>query len=169
MRRTPNNLKSFTLILSLLLPINFTSKDSRADISQHFGIKFGSDFNSVIHKSINIRKNIRTVLIETENTPTDTKSLRAEICDNFGIQIITWRSIERSLSSSVERQEKIRKDLSILFGPSKFKNGSYIWTNNSINIITKIRANENNYQNQIRYFGPKNNECFNQLIDTQNQ
>tara|TARA_B110000444_G_C18823838_1_gene589217 strand:+ start:1631 stop:2098 length:468 start_codon:yes stop_codon:yes gene_type:complete len=154
-------------MLTLLLAVNFIFKDTRADISQHFGIEFGSDYNSIIHKSIKIRKNIHTVLIKTDNAPPDTKSLRAEICDNFGLQIITWRSIERSLSSSVESLEKIRDDLTIRFGPSKIKNGSYIWTKNSINIVAKIRAKKNTYQNQIRYFGPNNEECLNQLIDTQ--
>ena len=154
-------------MLTLLLAVNFIFKDTRADISQHFGIEFGSDYNSIIHKSIKIRKNIHTVLLKTDNAPPDTKSLRAEICDNFGLQIITWRSIERSLSSSFESLEKIRNDLTIRFGPSKIKNGSYIWTKNSINIVAKIRAKKNTYQNQIRYFGPNNEECLNQLIDTQ--
>ena len=167
MRRLLGNLKSFTFLVTLLLTINFTFRDARADISQHFGIEFGSDYNSIIHKSIKIRKNIHTVLIKATNAPPDTKSLRAEICDNFGVQIITWRSIERSLSSGVENLEKIRKKLTIRFGSSKIKNGSYIWTKNSISIVAKIRTKKNTYQNQIRYFGPKNEECLNQLIDTQ--
>ena len=167
MRSLLNNLKSFIFMLTLLLAVNSIFKDTRADISQHFGIEFGSEYNSIIHKSIKIRKNIHSVLINANNTPSDTKSLRAEICDDFGVQIITWRSIERSLSSGVENLEKIRKKLTIRFGSSKIKNGSYIWTKNSISIVAKIRIKKNTYQNQIRYFGPKNEECLNQLIDTQ--
>ena len=69
------------------------------------------------------RGNIRTVKCKNYKSlrPDDTEELLAEICDDHGLQVITWRSHIRSPSSALASHNNILKRLKTRFGAPKIK------------------------------------------------
>ena len=125
-----------------------------------FGAWFGQIYNSSEHNTIQRRGNIRSVLLKTTNRPDDTEKLSAEICDDFGLQILTWRSHIRSLASAKTSHSDILQNLSKKYGKPEIYNKSAFWILKEIQIVVKIRGKNKIHQNQIRYFGPKYDACF---------
>jgi hypothetical protein len=134
-----------------------------------YGTKFGQKYDASEHETIRRRGNVRSVKLKTAERPDDTEDLRAEICDEHGLQVITWRSHIRSLSAASLRHTEIAKGFTTKFGRPQIKRGSSFWKAKGFYIVLKIRNNENVYQNQIRYFGPQNEPCFERLMIHQQQ
>lgn len=128
-----------------------------------FGVKFGQKFDITEHKSIRRRGNVRSVKLKTADRPNDTEELRAEICDKYGLQFVTWRSYIRSQSAASARHKEIVNAFSKEYGKAKKRRGSVFWKAEGFYVVAKIRKKGNIYQNQIRYFGPKNEPCFEEL------
>ncbi len=158
-------LLAFILCLLIFSP----SVESREKDSAPYGVKFGQKFDVTEHESITRRGNVRSVKLKTAERPDDTEELRAEICDEHGLQVITWRSHIRALSAANERHREITKDLTDKYGKPKRRRGSAFWQAKGYIIVAKIRSKDNIHQNQIRYFGPKNEPCFEKLMIHQQQ
>lgn len=134
-----------------------------------FGVKFGQTYDATEHKSIRRRENIRTVELTTEDRPDDTKILRAEICDRYGLQIVTWKSHIRGLSAAKERHLELAAEISQKFGVPNtgmnVKKKQLVWQKDDVIAILKIRRENSVYQNQLRYMGPKNEPCLTRLMN----
>ncbi|HIF58353.1 MAG TPA: hypothetical protein EYQ26_02525 [Rhodospirillales bacterium] len=158
-----------TLItIFLVLLISYDAKSSEIE-DPPYGIRFGQKFNASEHKTIQRRGNVRSVILKTANRPDDTEELRAEICDDYGLQIITWRSHIRSLASASASHNEILKEFEKKYGAPRINRKSAFWTSSNFQIVVKIRSKNNTHQNQIRYFGPRNKPCFNKLIAHQQE
>ena len=107
---------------------------------------------------------MRSVKLKTLDRPNDTEDLQAEICDEHGLQIITWRSYIRSLSAAKARHAEIAQEFSAKYGKPKLRGGSAFWQTKGFVVVAKIRSKQKIHQNQIRYFGPKNEPCFEKLM-----
>ena len=145
------------LLCLLLLPLPAESKEKDRP---PYGANFGQIFDITEHKSLARRGNVRSVKLKTADRPDDTEELRAEICDEHGLQIITWRSYIRALGAATTRHAEIAKSLTKKYGKPTLKRGSAFWKATGFVVVAKIRNKNNIYQNQIRYFGPKNDPCF---------
>ena len=158
-----------TLItIFLVLLISYDAKSSEIE-DPPYGIQFGQKFDASEHETILRRGNVRSVKLKTANRPDDTEELRAEICDEYGLQIITWRSHIRSLASASASHNEILKEFEKKYGAPRIRHKSTFWISSGLQIIVKIRNKNNTHQNQIRYFGPKNKPCFNKLIAHQQE
>ena len=158
-----------TLItIFLVLLISYDAKSSETE-DPPYGIQFGQKFDASEHETIQRRGNVRSVKLKTANRPDDTEELRAEICDEYGLQIITWRSHIRSLASASSSHNEIVKELEKKYGAPRIRHKSTFWISSGLQIVVKIRNKNNTHQNQIRYFGPKNKPCFNKLIAHQQE
>ena len=154
-----------TILLSLLFSANVDSKETDKKASQApFGVKFGQKFVATEHDTILRRGNVRSVKLKTRDRPDDTEELRAEICEEYGLQVVTWRSHIRSLSAAATRHKEIAKDFTEKYGKPKLKRGSAFWKAKGFIVVAKIRSTDKIHQNQIRYFGPKNEPCFERLM-----
>ena len=160
-------MRSIIIILFLILLSN--ELKSEEDIRLPYGATFGQKFDPMEHETIRRLGNIRSVRLRTTSRPDDTEELRAEICDEYGLQIITWRSHIRSLESASASHREIVRKFKKKIGLPSLKGGSLIWKANDYYIVVKIRQNNNVHQNQIRYFGPKNESCFDEFIKHQQQ
>ncbi len=133
-----------------------------------YGVIFGQEYDVLEHKSIRRRENVRTVKLRTADKPDDTKELRAEICDRFGLQIVTWKSHIRGLDVARERHVELANEISDKFGvPTSgpaVRKKKLVWQKAAITVVLKIRRENSVYQNQIRYFGPKNEPCLTRLM-----
>ncbi|MDP7600894.1 MAG: hypothetical protein QF605_05865, partial [Rhodospirillales bacterium] len=78
---------SFSLIL-LLGFVSFNAQAAEED-QPPYGVVFGQIYDAMEHKTLKRRGNVRSVKLRTADRPTDTEELRAEICDEYGLQIIT--------------------------------------------------------------------------------
>ena len=152
------------IVITFLVLLTSHGAESAEAVFQPYGTTFGQKFDANQHKTIARRGNVRSVELKTTNRPDDTEKLLAEICDNYGLQVITWLSHIRSSSSALASHNEILKKFKIKFGTPTIKRKSAFWMSNEINIVVKIRHENNTYQNQIRYFGPKNKPCFEKLI-----
>ena len=158
-----------TLItIFLVLLISYDAKSSEIE-DPPYGIQFGQKFDASEHETILRRGNVRSVNLKTANRPDDTEELRAEICDDYGLQIITWRSHIRSLASASASHNEILKKFEKKYGAPKIRRKSTFWISRDLQIVVKIRNKNNTHQNQIRYFGPKNKPCFMKLITRQQE
>ena len=156
-----------TLItIFLVLLISYDAKSSEIE-DPPYGIQFGQKFDASEHETIQRRGNVRSVILKTANRPDDTEELRAEICDVYGLQIITWRSHIRSLASASTSHNEILREFEKKYGAPRIRRESAFWTSSDFQIVVKIRNKNNTHQNQIRYFGPKNKPCFKKLITQQ--
>ena len=156
------SIKILLIFISIVLvPYELRSTENK---QSPYGVKFGQKFNVSEHEHIRRRGNIRSVNLKTAARPDDTEELRAEICDHYGLQIVTWKSHIRSLSAAKLRLEEISEKLSNGFGKPLKKLSSRIWSSDDVHIIAKIRSKGKTYQNQIRYFGPNNKECVEKFI-----
>jgi len=158
---------SFSLIL-LLGFVSFNAQAAEED-QPPYGVVFGQIYDAMEHKTLKRRGNVRSVKLRTADRPTDTEELRAEICDEYGLQIITWRSYTRSLSSAAARHVEITEEFTVKYGKPKLRRGSAFWQAKGFVVVAKIRSKDKIHQNQIRYFGPKNEPCFEKLIIHQQQ
>ena len=102
----------------------------------------------------------KSVLLKTADRPDDTERLSAEICDDSGLQILTWQSHIRSLVSATSSHKAILRELKKKHGKPKIKKKSAFWITKEFQIVVKIRSKNKTYQNQIRYFGPQHEPCF---------
>jgi hypothetical protein len=144
---------------------NVESKEKHKKYSTPpFGAKFGQKFDASEHETIIRRGNVRSVKLKTEDRPDDTEVLRAEICDKYGLQILTWRSYIRSKSAAIARHKEISQEMTGKYGKPKNRRGSAFWSAKGFVVVAKIRAKNKIYQNQIRYFGPENKPCFEKLM-----
>ena len=125
-----------------------------------YGAKFGQKFQASEHQTIQRRGNIRSVELKTANRPDDTEEIRAEICDSYGLQLITWRSHIRSLTAASSSHNEIIKNFKKKYGTPKIREETAFWISEGFNIVVKIKEKHGTYQNQIRYFGPKNEPCL---------
>jgi hypothetical protein len=151
------------VITFLVLLISYDAEGTES-LLQPYGAIFGQKFDQNQHKTIARRGNVRSVELRTTNRPDDTEKLLAEICDDYGLQVITWLSHIRSASSALTSHKEILKKIKLELGEPKIKRKSAFWISNDINIVVKIRSKNDIYQNQIRYFGPKNKPCFEKFI-----
>jgi len=154
------------LFVSFILLIVFLSSPAPA-AEKHkppYGVVFGQIYDVTEHETLKRRGNVRSVKLRTANRPDDTEELRAEICDKYGLQIITWRSYIRSLSAAAARHLEIAKEFTDKYGKPKLRGGSSFWTAKGFIVVAKIRSKDNILQNQIRYFGSKNEPCFEKLM-----
>jgi hypothetical protein len=152
------------LVLTFLVLLISYDAESTEPLHQPYGVIFGQKFDLNQHKTIARRGNVRSVELKTTNRPDDTEKLLAEICDEYGLQVITWLSHIRSSSSALASHNEILKKIQLKFGAPKIKRQTAFWTSSYINIVVKIRSKDNTYQNQIRYFGPKNKLCFEKFM-----
>jgi hypothetical protein len=154
------------LSASLILLVSFLSAPVLAEEKHKppYGVVFGQVYDITEHKTLKRRGNVRSVKLRTANRPDDTEELRAEICDEHGLQIITWRSYIRSFSAAAARQAEIAKEFTAKYGKPKRRGGSAFWQAKGFIVVAKIRSNDRIHQNQIRYFGPKNEPCFEKLM-----
>jgi|TARA_B100000315_G_C14587725_1_gene593997 hypothetical protein len=154
---------SFILLLSFIsTPVQAQEKEDKDQ--PPYGVVFGQIYDVTEHETIIRRGNVRSVKLRTADRPDDTEELRAEICDEHGLQIITWRSYIRSLSAAAARHVEIAKELTEKYGKPKLRRSSAFWTANGFHVVAKIRSKDKIHQNQIRYFGPKNEPCFTKLM-----
>lgn len=151
------------VLTCFILLVSFDAESSEP-FFEPYGAKFGQKFDVNQHKTMARRGNIRTVKLRTTNRPDDTEELLAEICDDYGLQVITWRSHIRSPSSALASHSNILERLIKKFGAPKIKYKSAFWTSKDLSIVAKIRDENIAHQNQIRYFGPKNEPCFNEFM-----
>jgi hypothetical protein len=151
------------VLTSFILLASYDAK-STEPLFEPYGAKFGQKFDVNQHKTMARRGNIRTVKLRTTNRPDDTEELLAEICDDHGLQVITWRSHIRSPSSALASHNNILKRFKKKFGAPKIKHKSAFWTSKELSIVVKIRDKNITHQNQIRYFGPKNVPCFEKFM-----
>ena len=151
------------ILTSLMLLASYDVK-STEPLFEPYGAKFGQEFDINQHKTLARRGNVRTVKLRTTNRPDDTEELLAEICDDYGLQVITWRSHIRSPSSALVSHNDILNRLKKKFGTPKIKHKSAFWTLKDLTIVVKIRDENITHQNQIRYFGPKNEPCFEKFV-----
>ena len=156
------------MIISFLIFLSYEVK-SKESVQLPYGVKFGQKFYPMEHETIRRLGNIRSVKLRTASRPDDTGELRAEICDKYGLQIITWRSHIRSQASASSSHNEIIKSFKKKFGAPRLKRGSLIWKVRDYYIVVKIKEKNNVHQNQIRYFGPKNESCFDEFIKHQQQ
>ncbi len=137
-------------------------------LPQPFGIIFGQDYDVSEHKTVRRRENVRTVDLKTADRPDDTKDLRADICDRYGLQIVTWRSHIRGLGAAKERHLELAAEISEKFGVPRsgpaLKKAKLVWQKGAVTAVLKIRRENSVYQNQLRYFGPKNEPCLARLM-----
>ncbi|MBT3915680.1 MAG: hypothetical protein HOF23_04855 [Rhodospirillaceae bacterium] len=157
------------LSASLILLLSFLSSPASA-AEKHippYGAVFGQIYDVMEHETLKRRGNVRSVKLRTADRPDDTEELRAEICDKHGLQFITWRSYIRSLSAATARHLEITKEFTAQYGKPKRRGGSAFWTAKGFIVVAKIRSKDNIHQNQIRYFGPKNEPCFEKLMTHQ--
>ncbi len=152
------------IVITLLVFLISYDAESSEPLLQPYGVIFGQKFDRNQHKTIARRGNVRSVELKTTNRPDDTEKLLAEICDDYGLQVITWRSHIRSASSALTSHNEILEKIKLNFGAPKIKHKTAFWISNEINIVVKIRRKNNIYQNQIRYLGPENKPCFEKFI-----
>lgn len=167
-----NNFKrvSVGFIISFLCLASYNNSAKGEHINlPPYGVIFGQQFDAEKHEHIRRRRNIQSVKLKDVNRPKNTEELRAEICDRYGLQIITWRSQLGSLEISKKRDTEITVKFINKFGPPNLKNKSTIWKISEFDIVTKIREQNKEYQNQIRYFGPQNRVCLQELVTNTNQ
>ena len=122
---------------------------STEPLFEPYGAKFGQEFDINQHKTMARRGNVRTVKLRTTNRPDDTEELLAEICDDYGLQVITWRSHIRSPSSALVSHNDILNRLKKKFGTPKIKHKSAFWTLKDLTIVVKIR--DENITIKIRF------------------
>jgi hypothetical protein len=154
-------MKIITVILALVTIKAFAAETENLP----YGAQFGQLFDSSEHQTIQRRGNIKSVLLKTADRPKDTEKLSAEICDNSGLQILTWESHIRSSISAIASHEEILLKLKKKYGNPKIHKNSAFWLTEKFQIVAKIRRRNKTYQNQIRYFGPKYKPCFKKFKD----
>ena len=145
------------VVIIFLIPLKALSGEVGA---LPYGAYFGQIFNPSEHKTIQRRGNIKSVLLKTADRPDDTERLSAEICDGSGLQILTWQSHIRSLVSATSSHKEILRDFKKKYGKPQIKKKSAFWATKELQIVVKIRSKNKTYQNQIRYFGPQYEPCF---------
>jgi hypothetical protein len=155
-------MKIVTLLL-LLVSIS-QNAESKEQQTSPYGASFGEEFNATKHEIIRRRGNVRSVKLKTADRPDDTEELRAEICDEYGLQVITWRSHTRSSSAATLRHAEITKNFTEKYGKPQLKRGSSFWHSKEFHVVAKVRSKGKDFQNQIRYFGIKNEPCFESLM-----
>ena len=155
---------SLTLIIFIVLVLNSYPVMSNEFGEPPFGVQFGQKFQTSKHKTIQRRGNVRSVKLKTADRPDDTEEIKAEICDNYGLQIITWRSHIRSQSAASASHNEILKNFKKKYGTPKIRKKTAFWVSNHFNIVAKIREKDGTFQNQIRYFGPKNEPCLKKFL-----
>lgn len=160
-------MKSIATFIVLMACFSSSESFSKEKEKPPFGVVFGQKYDVSEHKTVRQRSNVRSVKLKTEDRPDDTEDLQAEICDEYGLQIITWRSHIRSLSAATARHRELAVDLTQLYGKPKFRRGSSFWEAKGFIVVAKIRGKDKIFQNQIRYFGPKNEPCFDKLMKEQ--
>jgi len=163
-------MRALQVILILQLSLLSSTVLAEEKDEPPYGVVFGQIYDVTEHKTLTRRGNVRSVKLRTADRPGDTEELRAEICDEHGLQIITWRSYIRSLSAATARHAEIAKEFTAKYGKPKLRGGSAFWQAKGFVVVAKIRSKDKIHQNQIRYFGPKNEPCFEKLmIYQQNQ
>ncbi|MBT3991517.1 MAG: hypothetical protein HON14_19370 [Rhodospirillaceae bacterium] len=148
----------------LISSIALGEEDAKKIDRPPYGVKFGQKFDASEHATITRRGNVRSVKLRTADRPDDTEDLQAEICEEFGLQVLTWRSYIRSKSAAAERHKEISREMTEKYGKPKTLRRSAFWKAKGFHIVVKIRNKAKIYQNQIRYFGPKNEPCFEKLM-----
>ena len=152
------------LVFTFLILLTSYDAESTEPLLQPYGVIFGQKFDANQHRTIVRRGNVRSVELKTAHRPDDTEKLLAEICDDYGLQVITWRNHIRSSPSALSSHNEILKKIRLKFGAPRIKQQTAFWISNDINIVVKIRRENNTFQNQIRYFGPNNKPCFEKLM-----
>jgi hypothetical protein len=106
------------VVIIFLIPLKALSGEVGA---LPYGAQFGQIFNPSEHKTIQRRGNIKSVLLKTADRPDDTERLSAEICDEFGLQILTWQSHIRSIVSATSSHKEILRVFKKKYGKPQIK------------------------------------------------